>query len=85
MGKVNVNIVTIFRQRIQDSIYSFDVMAVDSNLNFSILVGSIVYNIRRGKIVSAISKSLTLSQEEEKLLMDNLKEQVELLEEKIFS
>lgn len=86
MRKENINIVAVFRQRIKDGVYNFDVMAVGKKLDFSILVGSIVCNIHSAKIVITMSKSIdSLSQKDINLLKDDAAEYAKALEETIFS
>lgn len=81
-----VSTTVMFRERISDGIYSFNLMYEDFNFNISILIGFGIYNINKDQFVISISGNIERhSQDEVDVLYAQMKEIATTIEEKIFS
>lgn len=59
-----INLSSIFRKKIDEGIYSYDIVAVDTSTLVSSLVGYCLVNTKTDKSYVGLDKSINLSEEE---------------------
>ncbi len=80
-----INISVVFRTKINEKIYSFDIVAVSSLTLVSSLVGYCVVNLKKDNFQIGINKSIRVSNEELKEHGRMVLDEARRLEENIFS
>lgn len=81
---MQISLIIIFRNRVQEYVYSFDIMAVDEKLNSS-LVGYSIVNTATGNVSMSICEQLDLGYNQKSDLMDESLQIAKRIEENIFA